>query len=101
MSRSRRPSPVIDRLDRSNAMSNFSFVALVVLASTLAAKAASQRPAPQQSPATAASGSKTVKLCDDKTTVQVSNDAPKTRAEGQKVSDAMMAQWKATNPERN
>jgi len=27
------------------------------------------------------------------------NDAPKTRAEGQKISDALMAQWKATNPD--
>jgi len=79
-------------------MNNSSFLALIVLASTLAAKADSQS-APQQSPATPASASKTVKLCDNKTTVQVSNDAPKTRAEGQKVSDALMAQWKSTNPD--
>jgi len=79
-------------------MNNSSFLALLVLASTLAAKADTPSAAPQQSPAPA-SGSKTVKLCDNKTTVQVSNDAPKTRAEGQKVSDALMAQWKATNPD--
>jgi thiosulfate dehydrogenase len=82
-------------------MNNPSFLALILLASTLAAKADSQNTAPQQSPAAPASGSKTVKLCDNKTTVQVSNDAPKTRAEGQKISDALMAQWKASNPNSN
>jgi len=80
-------------------MNNSSFLALIVLASTLAAQADSQSSAPQASPATPPSGSKTVKLCDNKTTVQVPNDAPKTRAEGQKISDALMAQWKATNPD--
>ena len=80
-------------------MNNFSFLALILLVSTLAAQADSQSTAPQQSPAAPASGNKTVKLCDNKTTVQVSNDAPKTRAEGQKISDALMAQWKATNPD--
>jgi delta 1-pyrroline-5-carboxylate dehydrogenase len=79
-------------------MNNPSFVALVLLASALAAKADSQSAAPQQSPV---AGSKTVKLCDNKTTVQVSDDAPKTRAEGQKISDALMAQWKASNPNNN
>jgi thiosulfate dehydrogenase len=79
-------------------MNNFRFLTLILLVSTLAAKAHSQG-APQQSPATPASSSKTVKLCDNKTTVQVSNDAPKTRAEGRKISDALMAQWKATNPD--
>jgi thiosulfate dehydrogenase len=82
-------------------MNNPSFLALILLASTLAAKADSQNAAPQQSPAAPASGSKTVKLCDNKTTVQVSNDAPKTRTEGQKISDALMAQWKASNPNSN
>ena len=79
-------------------MNNPRFLALILLASALAAKADSQSP-PQQSPATpAAAGSKQVKLCDNKTTVQVPNDTPKTRAEGQKISDALMAQWKASNP---
>jgi thiosulfate dehydrogenase len=82
-------------------MNNPSFLALILLASTLAAKADSQNTAAQQSPAAPASGSKTVKLCDNKTTVQVSNDAPKTRTEGQKISDALMAQWKASNPNSN
>ena len=76
-------------------------LALILLTSTLAAKADSQGQSPQQSPAAPAQGSKTVKLCDNKTTVQVPNDAPKTRAEGQKISDALMAQWKATNPGQN
>jgi thiosulfate dehydrogenase len=78
-----------------------SFLALILLASALAAKADSQSAAPQQSPATAAPGSKTVKLCDNKTTVEVPNDAPKTRTEGQKISDALMAQWKEANPGSN
>jgi thiosulfate dehydrogenase len=82
-------------------MNNPSFLALILLASALAAKADSQSAAPQQSPATAAPGSKTVKLCDNKTTVEVPNDAPKTRAEGQKISDALMAQWKEANPGSN
>jgi thiosulfate dehydrogenase len=79
-------------------MNNLKVLALILVSSTLAATADSQSPSPQQSPATAAPGSKTVKLCDNKTTVQVPNDAPKTRAEGQKISDALMAQWKAANP---
>jgi hypothetical protein len=82
-------------------MKNLKFLALILLSSTLAAKADSQSPSPQQSPATPSPGSKTVKLCDNKTTVQVPNDAPKTRAEGQKISDALMAQWKEANPNNN
>jgi thiosulfate dehydrogenase len=82
-------------------MNSLKFLALMLLASTLAAKADSQSSSPQQSAATPAAGSKTVKLCDNKTTVQVANDAPKTRVEGQKISDALMAQWKATNPDSN
>jgi thiosulfate dehydrogenase len=80
-------------------MNSSRFLAAILLASTLAATADAQNAAPQQSAATPASGSKTVKLCDNNTTLQVSNDAPKTRAEGQKISDALMAQWKATNPD--
>lgn len=82
-------------------MNNPSFLALILLASALAAKADSQSAAPQQSPATASPGSKTVKLCDNKTVVEVPNDAPKTRAAGQKISDALMAQWKEANPGSN
>jgi thiosulfate dehydrogenase len=65
-------------------------LALVLAATTLAAQA--------DDPTTTAPGTKTVKLCDNKTTVQVANDAPKTREEGQKISDELMAQWKETNP---
>jgi thiosulfate dehydrogenase len=82
-------------------MNNPSFLALILLASAIAAKADSQSAASQQSPVAPVSSSKTVKLCDNKTTVQVPNDAPKTRAEGQKISDALMAQWKASNPNNN
>ncbi len=77
-------------------MKNSASLALILLAAALAARA--DNPAPRQSPVPPAAGTKTVKLCDDKTTVQVPNDAPKTRAEGQKISDALMAQWKETNP---
>jgi len=82
-------------------MKNLLILALILLASALAAKADTQGTAPQQSPVTPASGSKTVKLCDNKTTVQIPNDTPKTRADGQKISDALMAQWKASNPNTN
>jgi thiosulfate dehydrogenase len=74
---------------------------LILLTATWAAHADNaQNPATPQSPATP-SGTKEVKLCDNKTTVQVPNDAPKTRAEGQKISDALMAQWKEANPSSN
>src|ERR1700730_19138359 len=73
-------------------MKNATFLPLILLALTLSARA--DNPAGTS----AAPGSKEVKLCDNKTTVQVPNDAPKTRAEGQKISDALMAQWKASNP---
>jgi thiosulfate dehydrogenase len=82
-------------------MNNLKVLALILVSSALAATADSQSPSPQQSPATAVPGTKTVKLCDNKTTVQVPNDAPKTRAEGQKISDALMAQWKEANPGSN
>jgi thiosulfate dehydrogenase len=85
-------------LDRSKAMKNPIFLAAMLLASTLNAKADSQSEPPQQSAAAPAAGTRMVKLCDNKTTLQVPNDAPKTRAEGQRISDALMAQWKATNP---
>jgi thiosulfate dehydrogenase len=82
-------------------MNSLQSLVLMLLTSTLAAKADTQSSSPQQSPATPPAGSKTVKLCDNKTTVQVANDAPKTRAEGQKISDALMAQWRTTNPDNN
>lgn len=82
-------------------MKNLQFLALILLASVSTPKADGQSTSPQQSPVTPASASKTVKLCDNKTTVQVSNDAPRTRAEGQMISDALMAQWKASNPNNN
>ena len=81
-------------------MNNPTFLALILLTAALTAKADSQNPAPQQSPVARDAGSKTVKLCDNKTTVQVANDAPKTRTQGQKISDALMAQWKASQPEQ-
>ena len=70
-------------------------MALILVASALTARAQNSA-TPNSSPATPAT--KTVKLCDNKTTVQVPADAPKTRAEGQKISDALMAQWKEANP---
>jgi cytochrome c len=44
-------------------------------------------------------GAKVVKLCDNKTTVQVPDDTPKTPAEGQKIADALMAQWQTKHPD--
>jgi thiosulfate dehydrogenase len=79
-------------------MKNAIFSAAMLLAAMLTANADSQSQPAQQPTVTRTTGDKTVKLCDNKTTVQVSNDAPKTRAEGQKISDALMAQWKAGNP---
>jgi thiosulfate dehydrogenase len=76
-------------------MNNLKALALILASLTLGGTADSQSPPSQQSTPTP---SKTVKLCDNKTTVQVPNDAPKTRAEGQKISDALMAQWKEANP---
>ena len=80
-------------------MKNPIFPAAMLLAATLAANADSQSQSAEQSSATRTTGDKTVKLCDNRTTVQVPNDAPKTRAEGQRISDALMAQWKEANPD--
>jgi thiosulfate dehydrogenase len=73
-------------------------LALVLLTSasnTYADEAASK---PLASPRPA---SKEVRLCDNKTTVKVSSETPKTAAEGQKIADALMAQWKAKNPNKD
>lgn len=40
-----------------------------------------------------------VKLCDNHTTVTVPANMAKTRANAQKISDALMAQWKEKNPD--
>jgi len=53
-------------------MKNLKVLALILLPSLFAAAADSQNTSPQQSPAAPAAGSKTVKLCDDKTTVAFS-----------------------------
>ena len=74
-------------------------LALLLLAAMVQARA-DDPAAPPHSPA-GAPGSNTVKLCDNKTTVQISKDAPKTHAEGQKISDALMAQWQAKNPDKD
>ncbi|MDB5976891.1 MAG: hypothetical protein JWR07_3651 [Nevskia sp.] len=74
-------------------------LALLLLAAMVQARA-DDSVAPPHSPA-GAPGSNTVKLCDNKTTVQISKDAPKTHAEGQKISDALMAQWQAKNPDKD
>src|ERR1700730_2041833 len=78
---------------------------LMALAGALALAgtvASSQAADPPSSPVPATSkggGSKEVKLCDNKTTVQVSDDTPKTAAEGQKIADSLMAQWKTKHPD--
>jgi cytochrome c553 len=80
-------------------------IRLMALAGALALAgtvASSQAADPPSSPVPATSkggGSKEVKLCDNKTTVQVSDDTPKTAAEGQKIADSLMAQWKTKHPD--
>src|SRR6266849_962202 len=78
-------------------MKNTPWLALALV--TLAAPALADGPSSSANPPATFNGAKVVKLCDNKTTVQVPNDTPKTAAEGQKISDALMAQWKATNPD--
>ena len=68
---------------------------LILVVSALTARAQNSS-TPATTPTVPAT--KTVKLCDNKTSVQVPADAPKTRAEGQKIYDALMAQWKEANP---
>ena len=72
-------------------------VALVLV--TLAAPALADGPSSSANPPTTLNGSKVVKLCDNKTTVEVSNDTPKTPAEGKKIADALMAQWESKHPD--
>jgi thiosulfate dehydrogenase len=76
-------------------MKSPAFLALLLLtsASTVYADEAGSKP-----PSSPVPGSKEVRLCDNKTTVKVSNQTPRTSAEGQKIADALMAQWKAKNP---
>ena len=72
-------------------------VALVLV--TLAAPALADGPSSSVNPPATLNGSKVVKLCDNKTTVEVSNDTPKTPAEGKKIADALMAQWESKHPD--
>src|ERR1700737_1067262 len=73
----------------------------IALAAGVARVQAADQASPPSSPTPAASkGSKEVKLCDNKTTVQVPNGTPKTAAEGQKIADSLMAQWKTRHREK-
>jgi thiosulfate dehydrogenase len=69
-------------------------VAVVALVSQIAS--ADQLPS---SPVPAKAGAKVVKLCDNKTTVQVPDNTPQTPAEGKKIADALMAQWQTQHPD--
>ena len=42
-----------------------------------------------------------VQLCDGQTTTTVDKSAPKTRENGQKIADELMAQWQRAHPESN
>src|SRR5678816_3904528 len=42
-----------------------------------------------------------VKLCDNKTTVTIAADAPRTTENGEKVAQALMDQWLRANPGSN
>jgi len=74
------------------------FLPLVLLALAGSAYADEAASKPRSSPVP---GSKEVMLCDNKTAVKVSNETPRTAAEGQKIADALMAQWKAKNPNKD
>jgi thiosulfate dehydrogenase len=82
-------------------MKNPKFLALILLAAASGALADDTDHGAMQSKIKPAAGTTEVKLCDNKTTVQVAKDTPKTRAEGQRISDSLMAQWKTNNPDRN
>src|ERR1700722_4906832 len=77
-------------------MRSMALASALALAGTVAS---SQAADPPSSPVPAKVGSKEVKLCDNKTTVQVPDDTPKTAAEGQKIADSLMAQWKTKHPD--
>ncbi|MBS1118300.1 MAG: hypothetical protein H6Q90_528 [Deltaproteobacteria bacterium] len=74
----------------------------IILALFLAAacgKSSGQPATERTSGSGTASGSGTdVLLCDGKTKVTIPGNTPPTRASGQQVSDALMAQWKQQNP---
>src|SRR5712672_1265297 len=72
---------------------------LAFAAEVARAQVAEQTTPPSSAQTVPAKGSKEVKLCDNKTTVQVPNSTPKTAAEGQKIADSLMAQWKTKHPD--
>jgi thiosulfate dehydrogenase len=85
------------RIMPSTALTVALSMTMVLAAGVARAQAADQ--AAQPSTPVASKGSKEVKLCDNKTTVQVPDDTPKTAAEGQKIADSLMAQWKTKHPD--
>jgi thiosulfate dehydrogenase len=52
----------------------------------------------ERASATDAKGT-TVELCDGETTVQLAQNAPATKEEGQKIADQLMEKWRQKNPE--
>ncbi|WP_205527276.1 c-type cytochrome [Solimonas sp. K1W22B-7] len=54
---------------------------------------------PQQSPVPGTSVD--VLLCDNETKLTVAQNTPRTRETGQQISDGLMTQWKAKNPEKD
>ena len=74
---------------------------LVLLLASLAL-AACDDPPPDETTSTEGEGEDetiTVELCDNHTTVEVPADQPATRESGQRISDALMAQWFERNPD--
>jgi hypothetical protein len=55
----------------------------------------------EQASADPKSGDIEVKLCDNHTTTTVAADAVPSRDTGQKISDALMAKWKAAHPDQD
>src|ERR1700722_7888630 len=84
-----------------NMMKNSSWPALALCLALVAltTPALADGPSSSANPPATLNGSKVVKLCDNKTTVQVPNDTPKTPAEGKKIADALMAQWESKHPD--
>jgi thiosulfate dehydrogenase len=86
---------------------NVGWCGVMCLAMLAVACGPGERPPEQQSTAEAPEASKgekettDVQLCDGETTTAVPADMERTRENGMKIADALMAQWKRAHPEAN
>lgn len=72
---------------------------LIMTAGLIGSSEAKAAPADKNVKQGAADNTLEVQLCDGKTTTQVPKGMKKTRENGQKVANDLMAQWKAAHPE--